>query len=500
MFMYCPAIADDNKKIIERSIKMKLSKKIIAMSLVAALAASTLTACGGNNGDTPEPTANSEEKNTDPEEPAATDEGGSEVVNSGNKKTFDDLGGMEIKVGDFYTGPEEDPSTQYAEDTYNYRQDIFDKYNFTVTREKMSSFADMAETFTTEVISGNPSMDIYYLYQDMVNEPLKNNLLYDLSKVQTVDFSEEKWNKQVIDLMTYDGGIYGMSTELEPRACIFFNKRLFEESGISPDEPYELQASGQWTWDKFEEYCKKLTRDIDKDGVTDVYAMASFSKDYFKLAAASNGAQFVSKDENGKYVNATKSQNFLDAANWAVDLIKKGYIQPKEEGASWDWFITAFRDGECAMQTAEAYTVSSFSDSMDDPFGIVMFPAGPNGDMATVPFDNVVVVPSCFDDDYVEKLMFGYDLYTECTPGWTLDESWRQNYYAQFKDPDRDVDETLAMMREDKYRIIDYQSMIANTDYGDFTYTVQALGATPQEQLESMTPTWDGYIKKANGE
>ena len=469
---------------------MKLTKKLLTMSLVVALVASTLTACGGSD-DSKNSQGNSQNEDGDD-----ASKGDSDVVDSGSKKTFEDLGGMQVKVGDWYSA-ETEPETTIAEDTYNYRQEIFDKYNFTLTREKISSYQDMAEKFTTEVISGTPSVDIWYMYQDKVNEPLKNNLLYDLSKVKTVDFSEEKWNKQVKELMTYEGGIYGMSTEMEPRAGIFYNKRIFEEAGIDPEEPYDLQASGQWTWDKFEEYCAKLTQDIDNDGVTDIYAMASFSKDYFKLCAASNGAQFVTRNEKGEYENATTTQNFLDAANWGVSLINKGYIEPKPEGAAWDWFITAFRDGECAMQTAEVYTVSSFSDSMDDEFGFVMFPAGPNGTMATVPMDNVIVVPSCFDDEYVEKIMFAYDLYTEPTPGYSIDELWMANYDAQFKDS-RAVEETLVLMREDEHRILDYQSMIPKTDYGDFTYSVYAGAKTPAEQLEEMTPQWDGYIKKAN--
>jgi len=479
---------------------LKLTKKLLTMSLVVALAASTLTACGGEE-DVPDAPGTTESGSTEeggeqeevenPEEPG-------EVESTGNKKVIDDLGGIHVRVSDWYTSENEDLSTAYAEDTFAYREDIFSKYNFTLTREKICAWVDMAEEFTTQVISGKPACDIWYLYQDTVNEPLKNNLLYDLSKVKTVDFSEEKWNKQIKDIMTYEGGIYGMSTELEPRAGIFYNKRIFEEAGIPRDEPYDLQANGQWTWDKFEEYCEKLTQDIDNDGVTDIYAMASFSKDYLKLCAASNGAQFISKDENGKYVNATKTQNFLDATNWGVSLIEKGYIMPDPEGASWDWFMTAFRDGECAMQTAEVYTVSAFAD-MDDEFGFVMFPAGPNGDMATVPFDNVVVVPSCFDDEYVEKIMFAYDLYTEITPGYTVDDQWKSNYTAQFTD-DRAVEETLTMMREDKYRILDYQSMIPKTDYGDFTYSVYALQATPAEQLEELTPVWDKYIEKVNAE
>lgn len=95
--------------------------------------------------------------------------------------------------------------------------------------------------------------------------------------------------------------------------------------------------------------------------------------------------------------------------------------------------------------------------------------------------------------------MFAYNLYTETTPGWTLDDAWKQTYYAQFTDT-RAVDETLELMREDEHRILDYQSMIPDTDYGDFTYSVYALAKKPSEQLEEMTPTWNGKIDKANAD
>jgi len=467
---------------------LKRSKKWIALFLATALATTGLAGCGGS--DEKEAPANNESEQNG-------ENGESENGGSSSKVTFDDLGGANFTIGDWYSLEEEELTTPYAEDTYDYRQQIFGDYNFTMERKNIAAWVDMPQKFTTEVMSNDPSVDIWYLYQSTVSEPLKNNLLYDLSTVKSVDFSEEKWNSQVTDLMTYNGGIYGMSTEMEPRAGVFYNKRMFEEAGIPKDEPYELQASGEWTWDKFEEYCKKLTQDTDNDGVTDVYAMASFNKDYFKMCAVTNGAQFVSRDENGKYVNATGTQNFIDAANWGVSLIEKGYIMPDPEGAAWNYFITAFRDGECAMQTAEVYQVSSFAETMEDDFGFVMFPAGPNGTMATVPFDNVLVVPYNYDPEYVEKLMFAYDLYTECTPGWTLEESWKAPYYALFRDEEA-VDQTLTLMREEEHRILDYQSMISDTDYGDFAYSVYARAVTPAEQLEKMTPDWDSKIEKAN--
>ena len=104
---------------------------------------------------------------------------------------------------------------------------------------------------------------------------------------------------------------------------------------------------------------------------------------------------------------------------------------------------------------------------------------------------------SCYDDEYVDKLMFAYNLYTNPAPGYSLDDAWSRTYSAQFTDS-RAVDETITMMRSEDYRIVDYQSMIPGTDYGDFTYSVYALAKKPSEQLEEITPTWDARIKAAN--
>lgn len=91
-------------------------------------------------------------------------------------------------------------------------------------------------------------------------------LMYDLKTLPEFDFTEEKWNQTVVELMSIGNGIWGMSPENEPRGGVFFNKRMLKEAGISDEEPYDLQRDGKWTWSKFEEYCKKLTVDADGDG------------------------------------------------------------------------------------------------------------------------------------------------------------------------------------------------------------------------------------------
>lgn len=458
-------------------------KKLLAMGLSVVLAVGCLTGCGDDK-------TSSDDGST-----AKTEgEGGS----SSSKKTFDDLGGMSIKIGDWYTS-EDTGETDYAKATESYRKEIMEKYNFKINRESAYSYTDQQETYVNGVMSNSPSCQLFYLYQEMVSAPLMKGLMYDLKTLPEFDFTEEKWNQTVVELMSIGNGIWGMSPENEPRGGVFFNKRMLKEAGISEDEPYDLQKDGKWTWSKFEEYCKKLTVDADGDGKTDQYALASFSKYYLPMCAANNNATFVSRDKDGNYQNATGTKEFLEAMNWGMSLMDKGYIMPKPDGAAWDWYKAAFRDGEVAMQTAEVYEISAFA-SMEDEWGFVMFPYNEKNKDATnktTPNDNIVVMPSCFSAEEAEKIAFAYDLYTEPTPGYDLDDAWKQTYYDQFKD-DRAVDETLTMMHEADHIQTSYLPLISDLDYGDFCYAVYAGATTPAKKIEAISSKWDSKISDMN--
>ncbi len=457
-------------------------RKWVAVWMCVILAVG-MTGCDGG----------SDEKNPSSSGSAAAAEEGKE------KKRFTDLGGMSILIGDWYTVSDVEATTEYAKDTEKYRKEIQEEYNFTIKRDNIAHFSDMQTKFVNGVMANNPACQIFYLYQEQVAEPLMKGLMKDLSKLPELDFSEEKWNPTVVDLMSIGDGIWGMNTEKEPRGGVFYNKRMFKEAGIPEEEPYDLQKEGKWTWEVFEDYCKKLTKDNDGDGKTDQYAMASFSKYYLPMCVANNNATFVTRGEDGKYASAIHTQEFKDAMNWGVSLIEKGYLQPKPEGAAWDWYKAAFRDGECAMQTAETFEIGAFA-NMEDDWGFVMFPYNQKNDKATnktIPNDNIVVIPSCFDDETAEKIAFAYDLYTEPTKGYTIEEAALEPYYDRFRD-ERAVNETLVMMREPEHIQASYVPMISDIETGDICYGVYAQAATPQKKIEELSATWDSRINTMN--
>lgn len=171
-------------------------KKLLAMGLTVALAVGCLTGCG-------------DEKSSSTSDSSSSSD--SSEGSSTSKKTFDDLGGITVTVGDWYTTGEVGDSP-YAKDTEAYRKEIMEKYNFEITRETKYAYADMQETYVNGVMSNSPSCHLFYLYQEMVSAPLMKGLMYDLSTLPEFDFKEEKWNQTVVELMSIGNGIWGRTS------------------------------------------------------------------------------------------------------------------------------------------------------------------------------------------------------------------------------------------------------------------------------------------------
>lgn len=474
---------------------MKNLKKLISLTFAMLMAISVLAACNkteetGANTPTPtESTSNGGGGDTSTPEP--TEEAAPEVVR--------DLKGQSIIIGNWWEAAEpEPPKTTQEEDTLAYREEFMEKYNFTIKATKLGGWGEYQEVMITSTMAGAPAADVFVMDNGWVAAPLSQGLLYPLNSIESFDFTEEKWNQLVINNMTFNGNIYGMATgRMEPRTGFFFNKRLLEEAGIDPDEPYNLQATDNWTWDTFKDLARRTTRDTNNDGTPDVYGVASFSNDYYKTVVFSNGGEFIGKDENGKLYNATSDSRVLDALNWALSLKTEGYEMPQPEGSNWDWFVPAFKDGLIAFQCAEQHHVSTWADMADD-FGFVLFPKGPEGEMRTVFRENIVVMPAGIDAAKVEDVAFAYDLFTNPTPGYE-DADFRTNFYPKFRDT-RAVDETLTLFYEPKHGADNLLTLVDGINFGeDICWAIDGQSATPAEKLEATKDKWQAFIDAANG-
>ena len=475
------------------------SRKLLRMFVVFAIVLSFAAGCGEGSTNTVEQTgqnnATSANGNADKKDVTdSADDSDAGVVATGER----DLGGMEITLGIWWQ-PDEGGQTAYAEARQDYLAEIQQKYNMTIKPVKIADWGQMADIAAASILAGKPEASIFTLDSSKTMGLYKQGLFYPVSNCTSVDLSAEKWNKLVVDSLTFDGNTYGFAYGYEPRNGIFFNKNVLSDAGIDPEEPYNLQAANQWTWDAFKEMCAKTTRDIDNDGQMDYYAICAFHKDTLASAVISNNAEYVAKDENGRFYNATNTTEFLAACAFVHDLNSNGWVRPDPEGANWNWFIEGFNEGNSAFRITEEYSKSDLQ-NVSFEWGFVFFPKGPSCDeLVSVYRENIQIVPNkCFTDEEVDNIMFAYDLYTNKVPGYEDDdEDWKLSAYAAYRDS-RAVDETLTAMRLGKNGALRLEPYITGFETGDIAYSIWNNERTPVQLIEEAKNKWDILISEAN--
>ncbi len=497
-------------------MKSKLVKKVIAASLATVMTVG-LAACGNEptsapgsstpDASTPEQSeastpAESTPAESTPEESSAPEEEVSPytVLTDENGNVYD-LGGMEIIMRDWWSSTEPaEPVNDYEEARDAYREWIQETYNFTFKQQAISDWGSTPQDFVDYSTAGGDENYIFILREDAATTAaMNNNLMYDLATLDCLDFSEAKWGPGVHKLMSKGDSIYCMyAGDTEPRTGVFWNKRLLEEAGVDPNKPYELQESGEWTWDAFTDLLSQVQRDTDNDGVIDIAGMAFNNRVFFNCAVYSNGGDYVGQ-ENGQYVYKLESDETLEALEWAVKALAD-YRMVDPEGSEWDYYINAWMNGEFVFCVEDAYCAGSTADGkkwgpMEDEYGFVCFPKGPKAtDYTNIYSNNPVAIPACYDADKAWKLAFAYNLWTDPIPGYEDYEAWKPGYYKNFPDTEA-VDYTITRMMTNGR--VTYHGLIGNMDIGAELLD-KLPGSVVSEQVEAIRDTWQAYIAEAN--
>ena len=372
-------------------------------------------------------------------------------------KTWD-LGGQTITIGDWWSGEGFDywdtyfSSSDEQEEYKQYQLSMMEEHNYTLTRKSVYGWGDEAEVGLLSILSNEPVADIMIFDCRFVGTffAQEEPLFCDVSQCEAFDFSDEKWNKAVVDMMTVNGKIYGFSTDNEARTGVFFNKDLYAQfrGADKVDELYDLQAAGNWTWAKFEEIAQSLTRDTDNDGEIDVYGFAAQQSVLFEMAVISNGHEFVTKDSLGRLVSQVTSQDVIDDCNWAYSLYTNNYTRRGIEGEQWNYFDGMFVSGEAAMVVYDEYKAVEFLSTCNFDFGFVCFPRGPKANKYySIVRENVYVIPNCpATKDRVEEIAYAFNVYTDKAPNASTDaDAWKADYEYCFSDT-RAVNETIDLM------------------------------------------------------
>lgn len=408
-----------------------------------------------------------------------------------------------ITIYDYWSGDGarvEDPSEEQQK-LYDYRDWIEATYNVKVEQKQGGDWSTCAEEMINFTSAPDDSLRAYIVEPGKVGSLVGNKVA---APWKNYDLSGSKWNKAMIDLWTLNGETYAVSTGAsEPRAMLFFNKRILEESGIDWNSIYDMQKAGTWTWAAFEDVLEKVVKDTDNDGVQDVWGVSGSSDDLYITAVFSNGGTFFDFDANGNLQPTMGSTATRNALKWAQSIHTNGeYWMPTPEDANWDWYKTAWKEGKFAFYSYQAY--GGFNDysemsGMEDEWGAVAFPvSSAGGNYVTVISENATLIPNVYDEKEMQMIMFFIDLWTNPTPGVDNTNSWIGNKY-NYTDR-RAVNETYGMLRKSGHgvgnRLIylgDQNSILGASLLWNLT------SGHVDDLIEASMPVWQSLCNTFNG-
>ncbi len=359
---------------------MKQIKKLLCLML-AAIMVFTMVGCSSETGDTQESgnSQNSENNNNN------TDKGEPRTITIGVW--------WDIYYDSTHTDVLDDPS--YSGNTadqmrFDVVKKVEEKYNVKFEYTNLT-YTGVKDSINTSILAGTPECDIYMCELAFGIPAAINGLAVDLNTVldKDADILSDQTIMSYLDLG--DGKACLMKQVLgqnvvEATYPLAFNKQLLEAANL--EDPRELYKRGEWTWDKFVEYCQKLTKDTNGDGVNDQFGFTGFKEDVFSLLLLSNGASIASGTTEGLSSAATGE---------VLDFYSKLYNEYKV-CSPYTWEDTGdvtrweYLNGNIGFWPSAAWIASSNADydwdgskgsTLEFDTVYVQWPVGPSGNAET---------------------------------------------------------------------------------------------------------------------
>ncbi|WP_069999705.1 ABC transporter substrate-binding protein [Cellulosilyticum sp. I15G10I2] len=152
-----------------------------------------------------------------------------------------------------------------------------------------------SEWFAGQVLRG-VEPDVFLVLEEDFSTYASIGLFEDLSPYiqKDAEFKEEYFYAKALQAGQYEGSQYTLPFQIAPSFMVV-NKTLLEKENITinPDN---------WTWEHFYNICKRVTKDLDKDGVLDQFGVygyewehAFYTNDHYLFT--NNGSKMAFDDE-----------------------------------------------------------------------------------------------------------------------------------------------------------------------------------------------------------
>ncbi|RKX76850.1 MAG: hypothetical protein DRP87_10795 [Spirochaetes bacterium] len=186
------------------------------------------------------------------------------------------------------------------------------------------SYAEKETKYTTEIEAGK-GPDVFHLHAYSVKSFIEKGYTKDLTPFIEKEGGGflDSWYEQTLEIMYKDGKYYAIPGDFMAMV-LFYNTELFKEAGLDPNQPPK-------TWSQFLDYAKKLTRDRNGDGKTDVWGFGTIGaidpgfELRFTPILFSHGGEYLTDDQKCSALYTSESK---EAFRFFTSLVSEHKVVP----------------------------------------------------------------------------------------------------------------------------------------------------------------------------
>ena len=289
-----------------------------------------------------------------------------------------DLDGYEFTVIDVNNGRwnKELSGTPHTDAWLQIMDEVEYLYNCTLTATQ-STAQEIFNVVQPEIMAGGKAANIIVTTQWSMGQFVGANLLADLNTLD-VNWDNEWWNQNIRNISTLGGKTYvGNGSFIFDTAqtwILYYNEAIWDECGF-PD-PYELVDNGQWTFDRFREYCRIAAKDLDGTGVLDSsqdrWGLTAPDGDFADALYFALGGHYFAPNENGKVDLVCNTDRTFTIVEAMCNFVKQDKTMDTTKYDPWQERFNTFTAGN-ALFLGYVPGVAVLTD-MEDDWGALPLP------------------------------------------------------------------------------------------------------------------------------
>ena len=361
---------------------------------------------------------------------------------------------------------------------------------------------------TNSVLGGDHEFDMILTHNSYMNTMPIKGLAYDLTTLESLDFSKKWWHSGYMDNAEVNGAIYTAAGDIgvtvyEYLEVVFYNKKIAEENKIT--DLYGVVQSGAWTYDKMMEYVSTVTSDLNGDGKYDINDLFGLSIDAHNLRYLPTywEADITVVGSDGLRDFNLPNEKYIDAYDKAYAMVYN-YDQVFYAGDS-QYDDTAMFTKDQLLFHTERLGNAQYMREMESEYGIIPFPkynAEQENYISVIddPFSGLMVANTIKNPDMVGTViealcMYGY---LDITPAY-YETTLKLKYLS-----DETAMNMIDLVRDNV--VLDFAmiyssslsqmySFISNSVHGNLANITSSIKAQSKVWQKTLDKFYDDYAK-----